>query len=192
MTSDFLFGRPNCFRDLIREWSHYLRTVANKLNNSLGDSENRLATYFYDVHYAIGPERMTNIFSLDEEYLGIRAEEEGKTPEKVTRGLIESTRIVICEGDKLKPEIMNPSVWNSGLKSYLCELKGYLECRLAKSSAKRPKVISELCRIAAFILFFLFGFFASGKHEPRILLALGCLLSAIIFAFYSSKKQRNS
>ncbi len=180
--------------DLIREWSHYLRTVANKLNSSLEDSENRLATYFYDVRYAIGPEHMTDIFSLDEEYLGIRAEEEGKTPEKVMRELIESIRIVICEGDKLKPEIMNPSIWNSGLKNYLCELKGHLECRLAKDSAKRSKIISELCRIAAFVLIFLFGFFASGKYKPRILLALGCLLPAIIFAFLSSslKKQRNS
>jgi len=119
--------RQNYTPDQIREWSHFLKRVANRLNESLENSEARLAVYFYDVHYTIGPNDMTDIFSLDEDHLEIIAEGEGKTPKEVMRGLIESIKVVIREGGNLKPEIMNQSVWNSGLKNYLCELKEHLE-----------------------------------------------------------------
>lgn len=203
MESSFLLVRPpGCVLDQIREWSHYLRRVANKLNSSLEDSENRLANYFYDVHYAIGPEHMTNIFSLDEDSLRILAKEEGKTPEKVMRGLIESIRIIIREGDNLKPEFMDQSVWNSGLKSYLCNLrdhleKDHLESGLAKftftaesSEFSGPKMIRWLFGFAAAILFISAGFFTSDKYEPRILLVPGCLLVAILLTFFSLRKEK--
>ncbi len=180
--------------DLVREWSHYLRTVANKLNGSLEDSENRLAEYFYDVHYAIGPEYLTesDIFALDKEYLELVAEQGGKTPEKVMRELIESIGVVICEGDKLRPEIMSQSVWNSGLRNYLCKLKGYLECRLAQSKTKRSEMARGSCFVAALILSFLTGVFYSSKeiYEPKILLVLGCLLAAILLTFFSLRKEK--
>ncbi len=192
MEPGFLLVRPDRFLDLIREWSHYLRTVANKLNNSLEESENRLADYFYDVHYAIGPKHMTDIFSLDEEHLRILAEEERKTPEKVMQELVESIRVVIREGGNLKPEFMNQSVWNSGLKSYLCNLKEHLESRLAKLPVESsgPKIIRWLCGLAAAVLFISAGIFTSDKYEPRILLVPGCLLVAILLTFFSLRKEK--
>lgn len=111
--------------DRIREWSHYLRRVANRLNDSLEDSEARLARHFYNVHYAIGPDNLTesDIFALNENHLELIAGQDGEKPEKVIRELIDSLRIIVREGDNLGQEFMNQSVWNSGLKDYLCELR---------------------------------------------------------------------
>ncbi len=110
--------------DQIREWGHYLRRVANKLNDSLENSHARMARHFYDVHHAIGPEYLTgpDIFALDKEYLKLVTEQENKTPGEVMQELIESLEIVIREGENLESRIMHPAVWNSGLKDYLNEL----------------------------------------------------------------------
>ena len=129
-TSAVVKGRQNRYSPRqIRDWSHYLRAVANVLN----DSNNELANHFYNVHYAIGPEYITecNVFALDKENLELVAEQDGKTPEEVMRGLIESIEIVIREGDKLGPEFMDQSVWNSGLRDYLCGLELYLKLKNA-------------------------------------------------------------
>ena len=109
---------------LIRTWSHYLRTVANKLN----EPNNELANRFYNVHYAIGPENMTefDIFALDNEYLELVAEQDKKTPEEVMRGMIEDIKVVIDVGDSLGQEFMSRSVWGSDLKDYLSELLAHL------------------------------------------------------------------
>lgn len=193
MEPGFLLVRPpDCILNQIREWSHFLRKVANRLNASPENSEFMLSVYFYDVHYAIGPKDMLNIFSLDEDYLRIVAEEEGLTPGEAMRGLIKSIGVVIREGDNLKPEFMNQSVWNSGLKSYLCNLKEHLENRLVKLPVESsvPKMIRWLCGLAAAILFVSAGVFTSDKYEPRILLVPGCLLAAILLIFFSLRKEK--
>ncbi len=121
-------GRQNRYSPRqIRDWSFYLREVANKLN----EPNNELAEHFYNVQYAIGPEYITEcaIFALDKEYLELVAQQDKKTPEEVMRGLIKSIEIVIREGDKLGPEFMGQSVWNSGLRDYLCGLELYLKLK---------------------------------------------------------------
>jgi hypothetical protein len=166
---------------VIRRWSFDLRMSANRISKA------KIANHFYNVHYAIGPTDMADCLSLDEHHLRLLAEEEGKSPEKVMRELIESIKVVLREGDKLGPEIINKKQWDSGLRNYLCDLKKHLEGNLAQNSVKRSKVIRELCHIAACILFFLTGSLAFGKYEPRILFTLGCLLPAILLAFFSMR-----
>ncbi len=102
----------------IQDWSEYLRTVANNLIGS----DPILASRFDDVHNAVGPKGLTksNVFELDTDYLMLFQNPESS--EEVMRGFIESLETVIREGDKLGPEFMNRSVWNSGLKDYLKDL----------------------------------------------------------------------
>ncbi len=108
----------------VREWGRYLRRVADGLNDSIENEHVRMAGHFYNVHYAIGPEHLTesDIFALDKEYLELVAEQERKTPEKAMQELIESLETAIREGSNPKLRFMNQSVWNSGLKNYLVEL----------------------------------------------------------------------
>jgi hypothetical protein len=64
----------------------------------------------------------SDIFELDEEYLELVAEQDKKRPQVVMQELIESLRVIISLGDNINPELMDQSVWNSGLKNYLSEL----------------------------------------------------------------------
>lgn len=192
----------------VREWSDYLRGVANRLSKSPEDAHIRMAQHFYNVHYAIGPEDMTeSIFALDEEFLKIVANEESKTLGRVMCELVESIEIIIREGDSLGPKFINQSVWNSvGLRDYLCGLEIYLKLKLPCAHfAETPvkpnglkghpegylaKKIQWLSALLATILFFLAGVFSSGKYEPKILLVPGCLLVAILLTFFSLRKEK--
>ncbi len=117
--------KQNYMPDQVREWGHFLRRVANRLNSSLEDSENRLAEHFYNVHYVIGPDNLTesDIFALNENHLELIVGQDGEKPGKVIRELIDSLKIIVREGDKLDPKFMSQSVWNSGLRDYLSELR---------------------------------------------------------------------
>ena len=104
-------------RGKVRQWSHDLREVANRLN----DSDQELAEHFYDVHYAIGPDTDSSEydpFALDEDYLAL--------PKLGGReGLVRSLKVVLATGGKHVPA----AIWNGlgGLEDYLEQLLNHME-----------------------------------------------------------------
>lgn len=102
----------------VREWSYELRRFANSINDI--PEFNELATHVYNVHYAIGPKVMSNIFSLDEDYLALPYSG-GRT------GLAESIsylRRTPLTGTGSR--YIWTTLWNSGLGDYLKDLQGKL------------------------------------------------------------------
>ena len=97
-------------------WSLDLRTVANRINHY----NHKLAGYFYDVHYAIGPDQQFSgdPFELDEEYLRLMREQTNNPNYNIIEGL----KVVLNNGN-----LVDEYIWSHGLKDYLEALLAKLE-----------------------------------------------------------------
>jgi hypothetical protein len=99
----------------VRGWAHDLRMVANRINHF----DHKLANYFYDVHYTIGPNaelnRTNDEFALDTNYLRLMER-------KPDFDFVKSLRVVLENG-----VCVDPALWNSGLEEYLKTLLAMLE-----------------------------------------------------------------
>jgi hypothetical protein len=100
----------------VRGWAHDLRTVANRIYLF----DHKLANYFYDVHYTIGPNeelnRTNDEFALDTNYLSLMKKNHPDFD------FVKSLKIVLSNGS-----YVDGHIWELGLKDYLKALLAMLE-----------------------------------------------------------------